>query len=301
MAGTKTSVLTVLAGTKIYVLTVLAGKDQYVDRIDLCLYLTVLFYRIIKNVFVLFALHDSGSTIGQHILGIQYFAKQPTATTNKPWISITGREKILYGLLVIVCPWLKERLSTLLSYLGLSSVESTVTWWAQQIETVFKVCALINVLVFLRQGAYLTLVERLLGIRAKFPQRQGLRQVGFEFMTRELMWHGFSEFLFFLLPLINFQRIKNTVTRWLRGHDSGIHGHIQHRIPADMTTCAVCEEWPAMPREIGCRHVFCYYCIKANFLADPNYACPQCGHPVLSEDNIQCVKSHINPARSITS
>ncbi|XP_013091719.2 peroxisome biogenesis factor 2-like [Biomphalaria glabrata] len=244
-----------------------------------------------------FALYDSGSTVGQKILGIKYFTKY----RDKSWIAITGREKILYGLLVIIFPWLKERLSTLLYYLGLSNVDSTVSWWVQQIETVFKVSAFINLLVFLRQGVYLTLLERLLGIRAKFPQQQGLRQVGFEFMTRELMWHGFSEFLFFLLPLINFQRIKNTLNRWVRGQSSSTKGHLQQRTHTDLTSCAICEDWPVMPREIGCRHVFCYYCIQANFLADPNFTCPLCGHPVVSEDSIQTVKAHINPERNTSS
>lgn len=197
--------------------------------------------------------------------------------------------------MVVVCPWLKERVSTLLTYLGLSHLDSQVHWWLHQAETVLKVSALVNIFVFLRKGVYLSLVERLLGLRAQFPQRHGLRQVGYEFMTRELMWHGFSEFLFFLLPLINFQRIKNTFTRWARGQRSGDEGHLQHRTQTDLLSCAVCNECPVLPREVGCRHVFCYYCISANLAADPNFACPQCGHPVVSEDNLQGVKSHINP------
>ena len=44
-------------------------------------------------------------------------------------------------------------------------------------ETGLKVATLVNFLVFLRQGVYLSLVERLLGVRAQFPQKQSMRQV----------------------------------------------------------------------------------------------------------------------------
>ncbi|XP_059145530.1 peroxisome biogenesis factor 2-like [Physella acuta] len=238
-----------------------------------------------------FALYDSGATVGQQILGIYY--RQPRKVN--PGAGITGREKILYAFLVIICPWLKERIATLLSYCGLGHLESEVNWWLHHVETVVKVSTLINLLVFVKRGVYLTLVERVLGLRAQFPHRQGQRQVGYEYMTRELLWHGFSEFLFFLLPLINFQRIKNTVTRWVGVQRSNSQGHVRHRTNADLLSCAVCDQSPVMPREIGCRHVFCYYCVAANFSADPNYTCPQCGHPVVSQTNIQAVKHHINP------
>ncbi|GFO34502.1 peroxisome biogenesis factor 2-like [Plakobranchus ocellatus] len=264
-----------------------------------------------------FSLYDTGATVGQQILGIYYGPQskgdKPTfpssfgrggnsgvaGTGRQVGTAITSREKTLYALLMIVCPWLKERISTLLAYLGLSHLDLEVHWWLSQAQTVIKVAALINLFVFLRKGVYLSLVERLLGVRAFFPQRQGLRQVGFEYMTRELLWHGFSEFLFFLLPLINFQRIKNSVRRWLgprvNKEGSGSSGHLKNRTRADLMACAVCEQWPILPREIGCRHVFCYYCISANVSADPNFCCPQCDQPVGHHTNIHIAASHINP------
>ncbi len=40
-------------------------------------------------------------------------------------------------------------------------------------------------------------------------------QVSYEFMNQQLVWHGFSEFLFFLLPLINIDRIRNGIRRFM--------------------------------------------------------------------------------------
>lgn len=39
---------------------------------------------------------------------------------------------------------------------------------------------------------YPSVLERVLGIHPVFAQRQSMRQVSFEFMTRELLWHGFA-------------------------------------------------------------------------------------------------------------
>jgi len=247
----------------------------------------------IKLILWKLSLYDGGSTVGQRILGLHY----GQAGEGSSGSAIGVREKILYGLLVVLCPWLRERLATLLHYMKLSGIVDEVEWWLQKTETVLKVAAVFNLMVFLRQGVFLSLVERMLGVRTLLPRRQGLRQVGFEFMTRELLWHGFSEFLFFLLPLINFQRAKNTVMRWVKGHKVGGEGHLGQRVKADLMTCGVCGEWPVAPREVGCRHVFCYYCVMAHLKADPHLCCPQCGHPVVSPANVQPVRTHINPGQ----
>ncbi|KAK7501864.1 hypothetical protein BaRGS_00006950, partial [Batillaria attramentaria] len=179
-----------------------------------------------------FTLSDSGATVGQQLLNVRY--AQTKGADVGQWIS--ARQKTWLAILYIGCPWLRERLSRILGVLRLSSWED---------QTALKVASLVNFLVFLRRGVYLSLAERLVGIQAKFPQRQLMRQVSFDFMTREILWHGFSEFLLFVLPLISIQRMKNT--------------------------------WPVHPHHVDCRHVFCYYCLASNLKADPNYACPLCG------------------------
>ena len=45
---------------------------------------------------------------------------------------------------------------------------------------------------FLTLPRYPSLLERVLGIHPVFAQRQSIRQVSFDFMTRELLWHGFA-------------------------------------------------------------------------------------------------------------
>lgn len=58
---------------------------------------------------------------------------------------------------------------------------------------------------------YPSVLERVLGIHPVFAQRQSIRQVSFEFMTRELLWHGFAVSIFRLWPYTKiFKKWPNT-------------------------------------------------------------------------------------------
>jgi len=99
-------------------------------------------------------------------------------------------------------------------------------------------------------------------------------------MTRELLWHGFAEFVFFLLPLINIHKLKNLIVRRFSSPASLVK---QPSIKVACHECGICNEPPTAPHQGQCGHVFCYYCIKANSLADPSFPCPLCGAAVGDE------------------
>ncbi|XP_076451730.1 peroxisome biogenesis factor 2-like isoform X2 [Babylonia areolata] len=222
-----------------------------------------------------FTLSSSDQTVGQRLLGIRYAQRKTGGVDSGPWIS--PRQKVIFAILYIACPWFQQRVSTILKTLRLQSWEMEVEPCLRWTEAVVKVGALINFLVFLRQGVYLSMLERLVGMSAQFPRRQSIRQVSFDYMTRELLWHGFSELLLFLLPLISIQRIKNTALRWFAPRT--LSSHASHRLHsrADLMACVVCGDWPIHPHSISCHHVFCYFCIVSNLKADPGYTCPVCG------------------------
>jgi len=90
------------------------------------------------------------------------------------------------------------------------------------------------------------------------------------------IYFHFQEFLFFVLPLVNFQRIKNYVMKKLVLTAS--KQKLSQDAPRDLTSCAICSNWPIRPQEIGCQHVFCYFCIQVsrlviNFLAHLSKKC----------------------------
>lgn len=62
---------------------------------------------------------------------------------------------------------------------------------------------------FLINGRYRTLLDRILRLRLSSPSNHLSRQVSFEYLNRQLVWHSFTEFLLFLLPLVG-------ITRWRR-------------------------------------------------------------------------------------
>ncbi|XP_041378526.1 peroxisome biogenesis factor 2-like [Gigantopelta aegis] len=239
-----------------------------------------------------FSVFATGTTIGQRILNIRYGNTHGSASSL--WIG--PYKKILYAALLIGCPWLKERSGDLIRLTKLTVWRDVIEKALRWTESGLKVAALLNFLLFLRHGGYQLIVERLLGIQSMHSERQRLRQLGFEYLTRELLWHGFSEFLLFILPLVNVQQMKNVFLRWTvgRSHQAPV---LSQRSAVDLTTCAVCGDWPVTPQHIGCPHVFCYYCIQSNFKCDSSFVCPQCGHGIPGPGTIDRVLVTLNTSR----
>lgn len=86
----------------------------------------------------------------------------------------------------------------------LSNITSTLA-------TLHSTAALASFLVFLVNGRYRTLLDRILRLRLAPPTSQVSREVSFEYLNRQLVWHAFTEFLLFVLPLVGISRWR----RWL--------------------------------------------------------------------------------------
>lgn len=78
-------------------------------------------------------------------------------------------------------------------------------------ENVHAAAAFMSFLVFLLHGRYRTLLDRILRMRLAPPTSQVSREVSFEYLNRQLVWHAFTEFLLFVLPLIGINKWR----RWL--------------------------------------------------------------------------------------
>lgn len=73
--------------------------------------------------------------------------------------------------------------------------------------------AFLSFLVFLYNGRYRTLGDRILRMRLVPATNQTSREVSFEYLNRQLVWHAFTEFLLFLLPLVGIGRWKRWVAK----------------------------------------------------------------------------------------
>ncbi|KAK8205517.1 peroxisome assembly protein (Peroxin-2) [Zalaria obscura] len=79
------------------------------------------------------------------------------------------------------------------------------------LSSAHEVAALVSFCVFLFNGKYRTLVDRLLRLRLAPSAAHTSREVSFEYLNRQLVWHAFTEFLLFILPLVGISRWR----RWL--------------------------------------------------------------------------------------
>lgn len=231
-----------------------------------------------------FTLYSNSATVGQSLLSLRYHSKFSLSPRYRP---LSPRQKLGLAVLTAGPLWLQERSHRLLPYLGLSSQgsgserESGLLHQGLRnaltlVAGIVKFTNLINFLVFLRNGRHPILAERITGAQTVFSKPNVAREVNYKFMNRELLWHGFAEFLIFLFPLINTKKLKATILSAVFGGESA-SGEGAREGQELWKECGLCGEWPTMPHTVGCQHVFCYYCIKSHSIADPYLTCPKCG------------------------
>ncbi|XP_053198576.1 peroxisome biogenesis factor 2 [Scomber japonicus] len=231
-----------------------------------------------------FTLYSSSTTVGQSLLSLRY---HNNLSSSPSYRLLSRRQKLSLALLTAGPRWLQERSHSLLLCLGLSSggpvseigsgiLQKGLRNCLTLISSIAQLASLVNFLVFLRKGHHPVLAERIVGARAVFSKPNVTRDITYQYMNRELLWHGFAEFLIFLLPLINTRKLKTTVCSILLGGESagGDGGRDGQGVWKE---CGLCGEWPTMPHMVGCQHVFCYYCIKSYSIANTYITCPKCG------------------------
>ncbi len=143
------------------------------------------------------------------------------------------------------------------------------------IEKTIKIVNLANFVVFLFEGKYPSVLDRILQMRIVSKKRNLRVQPDFDFMNRELAWASLrvcllvlhmintelQQFLIVVLPLINTQRIWNTIQSFRRSL-----APFKTEMPRDK--CLICLSQhskdcePRIPHEANCGHIFCYVCIK---------------------------------------
>lgn len=150
----------------------------------------------------------------------------------------------------------------------------------------YKSLSVLNFFIFLRSGHFPTIHERMFGLAPAmtdqdYYKNMSINKIQMDFMYRETIWRALAEFLSTIIPLINTEQLKNRVLRF-----SGLMPSMDNKLKLSdkiqresvASECGICGKQPFNPHEIGCRHVFCYYCICAKHLSDPNngFACLLC-------------------------
>lgn len=181
-------------------------KDEYGAEIGLAL----------RTILWKLSIWDHGASYGASLQGLQYIDARaqdaPASLTRPP----TAWQKITYGLLTVGgrYAWSRweDRLSSLENgYDEPSPLIEKLSRLTTLAGNTHNIAAFASFLVFLYNGKYRTLTDRLLRLRLVPNDNHTSREVSFEYLNRQLVWHAFTEFLLFLLPLVGISRWK----RWL--------------------------------------------------------------------------------------
>ena len=159
---------------------------------------------------------DHGASYGASLQGLKYIDARRTDTTTQA--EATGWQRAAYGLLTVGgryawTRWEDHLSSQEHSYDEPSPLIKRLSRITTFLDTGHNVAAFISFLIFLYNGKYRTLTDRLLLMRLVPSSNKTSREVSFEFLNRQLVWHAFTEFLLFLLPLVGISRWRRWVSR----------------------------------------------------------------------------------------
>ncbi|KAF9169444.1 peroxisome assembly protein (Peroxin-2) [Mortierella sp. AD011] len=264
-------------------------KEKY--KPELILALNLIMYK--------FSVYDMGATYGSQLQNLVYRNErkhsgglQSTSTD----ASLTKTQKIVYGVFTVGGQYIMERLNLIVTAQGWGELpEDNIKRKAwnliQKSGSIFRIVSLINFLAFLYAGKYRSVLERILSMRLVYADRNSNRQASFEFLNRQMVWHAFTEFLMFLMPLINVSKLKRNVKRILLPA-ALMSANELSVLPAHI--CAICHENNSAsatpgtttsttihnPYVADCGHVYCYYCIKTKMMVDDEWCCLRCGKKV---------------------
>ncbi|XP_054278234.1 peroxisome biogenesis factor 2 isoform X1 [Macrosteles quadrilineatus] len=196
------------------------------------------------------SVYEAGATFGQQLLSIKYNS------------GLTRRKSVAWAALAFGVGYLHKRSSELTNAVA-PEHKDKVREWLGRLEAGVQVARMLNLLMFLREGQFPDLVDRIVAVKpvAATPAN---RIVGYSYMTRELLWHGFIECIVFLLPLVNFSALQRSFRR-LSGLGRPKTAQQGSLVYTTATRCAVCQLPPTLPHQMGCGHAFCYYCLLLQF------------------------------------
>lgn len=214
-----------------------------------------------------FSLRSKQSTLGQQLLNLHY-----------PRLSKT--QSFLYLILSTLPLYIQEKVNS--KRILPEQTNVALRAFIDKLCILSNIFEIINLITFLHKGIQPSIIERILGIFSQPVTTHKPRNIGYSYMTRELIWHGLIELFTMGLPMINFHYWKQLIRNlWIKKKYI-----IRKTFPImdSSTLCCYCKDTPIIPTHAGCEHIFCYYCLKANFTAVNTFICPDCDTELFSEN-----------------
>ncbi|GAB7363259.1 hypothetical protein MBLNU230_g3541t1 [Neophaeotheca triangularis] len=198
---------------------------------------------------------DHAASYGASLQGLKYIdARSDTRREATAW------QRVAYGLLTVGgryawTRWEDYLANTENGYDEPSPLMKRLSRFTTLFDTTHNIAAFTSFLIFLYNGRYRTLTDRILRLRLVPSSNQTNREVSFEYLNRQLVWHAFTEFLLFLLPLVGISRWKRWLARAWKKAKTTVTGLRYGRAAADAEdddiqkgelaflperTCAIC-------------------------------------------------------------
>lgn len=272
--------------------------DQLVDNLSLT--------RLSEETKLLMKLYIHGhhlkqnTTIGMKAFNLSYHEKNSlgTLTESNP----KSYKLLILSICNLIFPYLLRRQRYVQDIINSSLLGKMKLPWLNldNLSLLVKSIGLLNFMVFLFDGKQLLLQERLLGLvpalmRKDYYTNMSINKIQMELLNRETVWNSLANFLAVVIPHINIEKIKNQALKITNlgpklANDLGKVSSDKQEIDK----CAICQKQPFNPYVIGCRHVFCYYCLYSNHLSDTSqgYTCLLCKYQTM--DDVQVRKLNMN-------
>lgn len=170
---------------------------------------------LLKLALFKFSIVDRGASYGSMLQNLKYrneWAHRGALQSTARDQPLSRLQLTLYPLLTIIAPYAGSKWQdhmTSLSYSDMPNNDPRRLLWklTDASQRVWSALVLANFAVFLADGKFRSVADRVLGMRLTYAQRTMNRNVSFEFLNRQLVWHAFTEFLLFLLPLVRPKRL----------------------------------------------------------------------------------------------
>lgn len=220
------------------------------------------------------------STVGQAMLNTERLFQNNNLNSNK---------KKWYMCVVIFTLWVKERESTLTRLLELilrfckkEFYMDFIKNYLSKLETFVYLLSLLNFLVFIKNGVYSTLLDRIFQWEYFFKSDPSPRYIDYDYMKQEMRRQIITETIIAILPFINFAKLFDVIqTQYYKVGGKTYQSEVNLH---ESFTCSICREKAINPYTSHCKHIFCYYCVKGNMDNITDFTCPVCNEVILSTE-----------------
>jgi peroxin-2 len=170
---------------------------------------------LLRAVLFKLTIWDHNASYGASLQGLRYTDARDTSLSRpppKPW------QKSIYGFLTVFgrygwTKWEDYLVDQEGGYEAPPPAIRKLSRITSSLSTVHSITALASFLTFLFNGRYRTILDRVLKLRLVPASTHTTREVSFEYLNRQLVWHAFTEFLLFLLPLVGVSRWRRIANR----------------------------------------------------------------------------------------